>query len=163
MKKLLGALVLALALVGCGTNNEPKPQEPTNNAIQTLDVATFAEEMSKTEITKIKVDVVNEGKEIEWALKEEQTELRSTLVDTLKTLNLTEAENQNKVYGSYTLFIDLNGVLDSNYARLIVVNDTLTVKTSQGHKNYTVDDAAMATLTTFVTTVADAYALANAQ
>ena len=157
MKKLLTALALVLALAGCSTNN--KQEEPKGPAaIATLDVATFATEMEKTEIAKIKVDVIDaEGHEIEWALSETETDLLATLVSSLKTLNLTEAEDQAKQYGDYTLFIDLNSVLDTNYARLIVVGDILTVKTSAGHKNYTVDDAAMTTLTSFIEAVVTAY------
>lgn len=164
MKKLLTALALVLALTGCTTSNN-KPEEPKGPAaITTLDVATFAGEMEKTEIAKIKVDVIDaEGHEIEWALKDAQAELRTNLVNTLKTLNLTEAEDQAKQYGNYSLFIDLNSVLDTNYARLIVVGDILTVKTSAGHKNYTIDDAAKTVLTTFINEVATEYAKVNAQ
>ena len=158
MKKLLTALALVLALAGCSTNSNKQEEPKGPAAIATLDVATFATEMEKTEIAKIKVYVIDaEGHEIEWALSETETDLLATLVSTLKTLNLTEAEDQAKQYGDYTLFIDLNSVLDTNYARLIVVGDILTVKTSAGHKNYTVDDAAMTTLTSFIEAVVTAY------
>lgn len=167
MKKLLGALVLALALCGCTTKPSGEtPKEPGGPAaIATLDVATFADEMANTDLGKVKVDTFYtdaEGvHEIEKALSENETGLRTTLVNTLKTLNLTQAENQNKVYGDIVLFIDLNKVVDTNYARLALyeVEDTnvLVIKTNEKFVNYAVDDTAEAVLTDVMNAIADYY------
>ncbi|MGN1344077.1 MAG: hypothetical protein ACI4U3_05815 [Traorella sp.] len=166
MKKLLSALVLALALCGCTTKpNEdtPKPSGPA--AIATLDVATFADELANTALSSVKVDAfyydADGAHEIEETLTEEEAQLRTTLVDTLKTLNVSEAENQNKVYGSLTLFIDLNSVIDSNYARLALYEvdgtNVLVIKTNEKFVNYNVDDAASAVLTSVSSAITDYY------
>lgn len=156
MKKLLTALALVLALTGCAS--EPKEDETPKGpaAIATLDAATFAGEMETTAIENVKVDTIyvdEEGAhEIEERLAETETELRTSVVNSLKSLTLTKAESQEKVYGDMTLFIDLYTVLDTNYARLALFNidgvEVLVVKTNEGFVNYTVDEAASTTLAT---------------
>lgn len=141
MKKLLSALAIVLVLAGCSGT--------------TLDASTFAGEMESTAIENVKVDVIYAAEdgahEIEVRFAETETELRTSLVNSLKSLSLTKAENQDKVYGDITLFIDLYTVLDSNYTRLALYNvngeQVLVVKTNEEHVNYTVDEAASTTLT----------------
>ena len=137
MKKLLSALVLALALCGCTTE---KPNTDTPSALATLDVPTYVTELEKTKPTSIKIDYVVDAKtELEGRLIEEDSAVISAIATELKGWSLTKAEDQNKIYGSTTLYIDLNAVVDTNYARVAVYEGETTkivVHTNEGFVNY---------------------------
>lgn len=152
MKKILSALALLLVVAGCSQAPKEEPKnEPT--AITTLDSATFVEEMGKTEDAKIRIYFGNpkdltapladlklgnlpEGVDVDGAAVKED------VVNALKALSLTKAENQNKLSGNPVFFVDLNGVIDANYTRFVVFEDAIMVSTKEGNVNYNFDEAA---------------------
>ena len=145
MKKLLSALVLALALCGCSTT--PQDEVDTPASLATLDVPTYVTELEKTEPTSIKIDYVYyveteeglEEAEVEGRLTADDAAVVTSLATELSSWTLTESEDQSKIYGSATLYIDLNAVIDSNYARVAVYEGDVTkvvVLTNDGFVNY---------------------------
>lgn len=153
MKKLLAALAFVLTLTGCSST----PKEPT------LDLETYVSELENTELTAVKIDylvgVINDEEvEAEGRLTAEDGEVHKALVNALKELTLTKAEDQAKIYGSATLYIDLNGVIDENYARIAVYEGDTTkvvILTNDGYVNYDLADATQ--LDTLKTTITDRF------
>lgn len=139
MKKLLMAFALVVALVGCGASK--------------LDAATYTKQLSETELASVKVKYVTGDEEvgdIEAYLTEEDGEFRTALVGAIEGATLTKAEKQDKIFGTPVLYIDLNKIVDDNYARYSVYEtaDGLVVVllNNEEYVNYTVDTAAVETI-----------------
>ncbi len=159
MKKILSALALLLVVAGCSnTPKEPeKPEGPA--AITTLDCATFAEELGNTATENVRVYVADYEKPTSGLveLNLDSDDLKNEIKTVLSGLELEKAENQDKVYGTALFFVDLNKTLDTNYARVILIDSTLTVQTREGFVNYTVDDEAAAQIKVITDALIDAY------
>ena len=163
MKKFLSVLALLLVVAGCSNapaENENTPNENQPAAITTLDTVTFADELENTEIVKVYVnDSADTSKTlVEAYLDADSADLKTVVVDTLKSLTLEESSDQEKVYGTPYFMIDLNSALDSNYVRFAVFEDTVVIQTKESYVNYTLDDASAETINTLTSSIVQAFA-----
>ena len=132
-----------LALTGCASEpkEDDKPQEPA--AIQTLDVATYVTELSNTELSEVRYDLVTAEREIEGRFTAEETEFVESVKTALTALSLTEVE-ATKFTIAPTFYIDLHAAYASNYTRVAIYSVdggmVVEVRTNEGFKQYTVTD-----------------------
>ncbi|WP_071441581.1 lipoprotein [Traorella massiliensis] len=98
MKKFLSVLALLLVVAGCSNapaENENTPNENQPAAITTLDTVTFADELENTETVKVYVnDSADTSKTlVEAYLDADSADLKTVVVDTLKSLTLEESSD----------------------------------------------------------------------
>lgn len=163
MKKFLSVLALLLVVAGC--SNAPAENENTLNenqpaAITTLDAATFAKELESTETVKF---YVTDPEDTSATLAEGQfdadtADSKQEVADTIASLTLEEASDQEKVYGTPMFIVDLNAVSASNYARFAVFEDVVVIQTKDSFVNYTYDDAAAESINTLIDSLVATFA-----
>lgn len=144
MKKMITAFALAMVvLAGCG-------------AKETLTTSSFTASLEKTADESVRVYFANpeslsnplaDSSIATYSENEKLAGLKSSIIDLVKGLTLTEDADQNKVYGNPVFFVDLNKVSDDNYERFVVFENMVVVATGDEFKNYTLDDASKEAIT----------------
>ncbi len=163
MKKFLSALALLLVVAGCSNapaENGNSSEEDQSAAITTLDAATFAKELESTETVKF---YVNDPEDTSVTLAEgefdaDTADAKKEVADTISSLDLKEADDQKKVYGTPLFIVDLNAVSAPNYARFAVFEDVVVIQTKDKFVNYTLDDASEEAINTLTDSLVATFA-----
>lgn len=133
MKKFLAGLACVLVLAGC-------------SAAGGVDAASFNKDMKATAADAVRVYVTTEESRASAAFDAKSVDT-TTIQALLEGLTLTESEDQSKIYGDPFYFVELNKVVDANFARFIVYGDgSVVVVKGEEYKNYTISEADLATV-----------------
>ena len=143
MKKLFMALAAALVLTGCSTSTETpdaNTDTPAETTGTTLDVASFAEQLSQTDAAAVRVYVTTDAARDTAALdtKADAEGMLETVTGIVEGAAAEVAESQDKVYDNPYYFVELNKPIDDNFIRFVVYGDgTLVIANRDSFTNYT--------------------------